>query len=668
MLPFGIVSHAPPPVHPVLIGRPCRAHNVLAGRFVRDPRSGRSLLVLTDMNETGGMELILIDPQTGKGRSYRAPAGSGSWALHAVPGARLVVGTFYDGRFMVFDLRSRRFIASVAFPGESYIWNLAIGKDGRVYGGTYPGGKLGALDLERMTVEDCGAPARPNMYLRNVSALPDGRILCSFGMEKPCTLIYDPAAKRFEEPPPALRGIATGVVWNEYFLAGAQVFGPRSLEAAHTVPFPVPEGASWTVDTNLTNRDTLWLRQGQRLFRYRSEAGALELFTTATVPGGRMLAASADGFVGGIRGQEYFILRKGDEEVAFRRIPAEPGPRPTLFLRCDGTGRVWGGPHFGQTLFYVDTRTRKTTNTLTVSDHGGEVYDVAFAGRVAFAASYSGGEIIRYDPEAEWRPGADGNPRTIAGLGSRGYIRPTGGIVLGEDGMLYSGWMAAYGTYGGAVAVTNPDSGETELIENPLGQQAVSGVAVSRTHLFVGTTLGANGLPDKSGEWARFGVLDIATRRVVCRRELEGVSSVRVLATLRGGDAVLLAAGGKLCVAEGPDWQIDRSRLASAPNLGSNCIGVVDLPVNRRAGGRRVVFYGSGKDLVALDVDKCAVWTLATLPDRITNVALWHRPEAGRRSRQGWKPIEVYASCGASLYRVRLTREWEEALGEGMVL
>ena len=166
------------------LGQPCRAFNVLAGRVVTHP-AGTESFVLTNMNESSGMELIFINIRDNTARTFKAPAGAGSWALLQVPGDRLVVGTYYDGTFMVFDLKTMAFIKSVKFPGEEYIWNLALGSDGRVYGGTYRGGKLGALDLESYAVEDLGRPeaAAPNLYLRNVSTTPDGRILCNFGTE-----------------------------------------------------------------------------------------------------------------------------------------------------------------------------------------------------------------------------------------------------------------------------------------------------------------------------------------------------------------------------------------------------------------------------------------------------------------------------------------------------
>jgi hypothetical protein len=113
------------------LGQPCIARNVLAGRLVRE--GDREWFVLTNMNETAGMELIFIDPAEDRADVYRAPAGAGAWALLPVgeptgrppgrlpPGDRLAVGTFYDGSFMLFDVPRRTWIETVRFPGESYL-------------------------------------------------------------------------------------------------------------------------------------------------------------------------------------------------------------------------------------------------------------------------------------------------------------------------------------------------------------------------------------------------------------------------------------------------------------------------------------------------------------------------------------------------------------------
>jgi outer membrane protein assembly factor BamB len=614
------------------LGEPCRAKQVLAGRVVVDRKDGRERFVLTNDNETHGCELIFIDPQKGTGKVYEAPAGAGSWALNEVPGDRLIVGTFYDGAFMTFDLKQMKFVQTSKFTGESYIWNLAMGGDGRVYGGTYPGGKLGALDLNTYAVEDCGAPTPPNQYLRVVSPMPDGRILCSFGMQKPTALIYSPAAKQFTPLPEQLVGASTGTVWNGYFIAGSRVYQGADLHLVSPPPFPVPpaEKGGWGVDDYITTPATLYLRQGNAIYRFSKGDSALTFIADLDLRGGRLLAGDSHGNVLGVRGQDYFVIHPGDTEIHLKPIPAEGRGRPILFLKADEHGRVWGGPHFGQTLFYYDPRHHKPVNTAAICDAGGEVYDVTFAGGKVYAASYAGGDITCYDPAAPWDQWNHKNPHPVVSV-APDYIRPTGGILTGEDGKLYSGWTAKYGTYGGLVAVTDPATGKTEKYENPLGPQAINAVAVSGNIAYIGTSLDANGLPPNPTGSPQFGVLDLASHTILFHTEFPGANSVDAVVFDRKTQRVAIAVKGKLHLFDARAQKLVEDLPGDIPRL--TCRAVL-----AHSGGAIVV--GSESSVLRVDLQSGAVTTLATLPSRVTNVAV--APGGS-----------VFAVCESRLYRLQ---------------
>ena len=610
------------------LGQPCRAKQVLAGRVVVDRRDGREWFVLTNDNETQGSELLFIDPATGEGRMIVAPAGAGSWALNEVREDRLVVGTFYDGAFMIFDLNTMAFVKTVKFPGEEYIWNLAVGADGRVYGGTYPGGKLGALDLDTYAVEDLGAPAPPNMYLRTVSATPDGLILCYFGQEKPVSLLFDPATKAFQPAPEALAGMTSGVAWKGLFLAGNKAFKGRDFRPV-ALPFPVPPagGGDWAVDTYLTTPETVFLRQGTRSYSFRAGDRALTLVADIDLRGGRLLAGNSKGELLGVRGQDYFVIKPGDTDLSLRPIPVEGRGRPALFLEADEQGRLWGGPHFGQTLFRLDPKTGDIMNTGTVCDAGGEVYDVAFLDGKVYTASYAGGDITVYDPAAAWDQWGLKNPKPLAKVGPE-FIRPAAGLVAGPDRKLYSGWMAKYGTYGGALATTDPATGATDLIVNPLGAQAVTGLAVDDRFAYLGTSLAANGLPDKKNEWPKFGMLDLATKEIVFERTFENAVAVRQVAVEAATGLVVLTVGDKLEVFD----PAERAFHPAASGLPAATGQALAAP------GRGVVFFGSGSSLIAYDPAAGRHEILAEAPRKITNVAV---SPAG----------EIFVSCEEDVYR-----------------
>jgi hypothetical protein len=624
------------------LGQPCRAKCILAGRVVTRRATGRECFVLTDMNEATGMELIFIDLERDAAESFRAPAGSGAWALLEVPGDRLIVGTYYDGQFMVFDLKAMKFIKAVGFPGEQYIWKLALGSDGRVYGGTFPGAKLGALDLNTYTVEDLGAPVLPNLYSRWVSATPEGRILCIFGNNTPATLLFDPATKKFEKLPPKLEGVSMGVSWNGYFISGSRAFKGGSLEVVDPPPFPVPppEKGDWSVLLDLTTDDVLFLGQGSAVYRYAKGDSALTLVGDFDLRGGWLLASAANGSVLGARGQQYFIIKPGAKELMLRPIPVESGPRPTLFLRADDRGRLWGGPEGGQTLFWMDTRTGKVVNTDAITNAAGDVYDVTFIDGKVYAASYCGGDITVYDPEQPWDQWNGKNPRHLAAV--PGYIRPTGGIVTGPDGKLYSGWMARYGVYGGAVAITEPVTGATEVIENPLGEQAINGLAVDDRFAYIGTTLGANGLNRKPNESARFGVLDLATRKVVFQHTFNKATRVRRVVYDPRTRRVAMAVGTvdklQLRVFDVASQRFVHNLRPGAPPV-SPAAGVTSGSAVAPGDGK--VYYGSGRSLVAVDLQSGEVTHIADAPKGISSITI--APDG-----------TIYFSCNEDVYRVKM--------------
>jgi hypothetical protein len=294
-----------------------------------------------------------------------------------------------------------------------------------------------------------------------------------------------------------------------------------------------------------------------------------------------------------------------------------------LFLKGDPEGRIWGGPHFGQTLFYYDTQTGKTFNTEVICDAGGEVYDVTFHRGIVYAASYSGGDITRYDPAQPWDQWHRQNPRPLATV-APGYIRPTGGIVTGPDGKLYAGWMAHYGAYGGAVSITDPDSGKTELIENPLGQQAIEALAVDRRRLYVATGLSANGLPDQPGQ-ARFGVIDLATRKTTFEKPMP----VGAIAVEPRTGAVLLTSRSRLYLYDPKAASVTEALVPDLPGLtGRTLIPAAD----------GTLIAAAGQSVVRIDLAARTFRVIAQSDSHIDALAL---DAAGR----------AYWSHGPELYR-----------------
>jgi hypothetical protein len=622
------------------LGQPCRAKNILSGRIIIDPESGQERLVLVSSNEATNLELLFIDFENDTGTIYRAPAGSGAWALKLISNNRLAIGTHYDGKFLIFDLVKKEYIKTISFPGESYLWNFALGNDGRLYTGTYSGAKLGALNLETYDLETRDSPTIPsNLYLRSVNATADGKIICSYINAQKQMFQFDPGTKQFS----AITGIselfANTALWNGYLCSANKIYDGISLKPIDLLPFPLPSKTQavdtkpdWAILTNLTSNDTIYFRFGNSIYRFSK--GDKEPVLVATNLDSRyirgLLAVSKTGKLVGVFGQNYYVITPGIKEVVLRPIPVTGGERPMLFIKPDGNGKLWTGPHFGQTLCSVDLKSMVPTNTGNISNHGGEVYDVSFYHDSVYAVAYAGGEIIEYNPSQPWDQWHGKNPRTIAKVGPE-YIRPLAGICTGADNKLYSGWMAEYGKYGGAIAITDPETGKTELIKDPLGQQAVSGLAVGEGKLFIGTTLAGNGLPTNPNGKASFGIIDIESRKVLYKYAFDAkdIPTIYNLGFDTKTRIVIMAGNTQIYL-----FDLAKMSFRKTADTLPKVNGAITVS------GDGFAYYGSGTELIKLDLAKGKVTDNISIPAKVDKIAID-------------KDNSIYLTSGPSLYRVK---------------
>jgi hypothetical protein len=455
-----------------LLGQPCRNFQILGIGSFADPVDGREKVVLANFAAGAVGNIIIIDPLTGAGEDLALPGDNGAWAVLNFRDEKLLIGTCGQyGYLHCLDLRTRQWAAPLRDEKEQYIWNLCLGEDGMVYGGTYPGCVLLRYDPARHVLENLGrvSAVEGNLYSRLVYAGVPGHILVACGYAEAHLALWDMRtgqARRFGRPGASVREVG------EDFLC-TQVGEELDFCDLRTLE-PLNE--------DLRHR----LRTGGPPSRYRG------MSFSAQLKDGRYLCT---------RGQEYYLDEGGAERPALRPIPA---PRPATrihSLTCDAQGKVWGSAGFGQTIFSFDPQTGEEWNSQVVCDSGGEVYGMAFAGERLFMACYSGGDHVVYDPAHPWNQVDQLNPRTLKPAGPA-LIRPSAKSLIGPDGHFWTGWMATYGQYGGGLSRVDVHTLEVEIWADPLGPQALMGLAADQQYLYFITGGEANGLPPKAGPFS----------------------------------------------------------------------------------------------------------------------------------------------------------------------
>lgn len=123
------------------IGQPCRNFNILGITTILDPMDDQEKVVLSNFVAGATGNVILVDPVTGEGESIMLLGDEGAWAVLNWKNEKLLIGTCpRHGYLHCLDLKSRTWAEPLRDEKELYIWNLCIGSDGMVYGGTWPGG------------------------------------------------------------------------------------------------------------------------------------------------------------------------------------------------------------------------------------------------------------------------------------------------------------------------------------------------------------------------------------------------------------------------------------------------------------------------------------------------------------------------------------------------
>ncbi|KPJ63597.1 hypothetical protein AMK68_03550 [candidate division KD3-62 bacterium DG_56] len=417
--------------------------------------TGERNLLYFSFNQAGApLFLVAVDPDTGDAKQYGAPEGPGAWALILGPDDRIYLGTWDGGLILRFDPRQpERGIELVGRPSptESYIWQFANGRDGKIYGCTYPQAKLVSYDPVSAEMRDLGRMDETQMYARSVAAGPNGKIYVGIGYERPNIVVYDPATGQHRPLLPdtyrAKAGVGmvtTGPDGKVYATAGGQDF---RIDDETLVPIAAAD---------VPSTPPLRLRDG------------------------RTVAAIGDG---------TYSLRDPESGETVRRTFEYQGAGSFIFVVGVGPGgRIYGSTALPLEMFVYDPAAGESRHLGNPTSVGGELYSLVDWHGLLYVCAYPGSWLSVYDPAKPWNYGTqpDSNPRGFGRLGD-GHLRPRA-MIVGPGDRLYIGSFPPYGELGGAMAVFDPVAGKVvENYRNLIPNQSISALAYEeRSGLVIG--------------------------------------------------------------------------------------------------------------------------------------------------------------------------------------
>ena len=495
-----------------------------------DRKLGREILLVVD----NAGRILAIDFKTGKTTPYPLPIRGSAWHAKRASDDTLWMGLgFGKAELVRFDATRRKYLPVARRPKNArkttMICDVAEGTKGRIYYTTAPHAELWRYDPKKRTHSllvkqiDSG-----NKYPYCITRGFAGRIYIAMASAHDRLWCYDPGTdkltsmtpKRFQLPGHWEKPVAVGK-WLLYpWYDGRKNEVQLHLYDAEHLTFvraiTLDDYKHYTGDnSNLVElhggRVAVKVARG----RFREVAlPSLKLgrgFDLQDGHGQMLVRATRDGkqLVTGW-GQEYGVVAASSARIRWRLPNTSPTPHAIFALHGHKDGRVFGSAEVGNTIFWFDPKTEKTTNTGQVTDTSGEVYGFcAHAGKI-YMASYTWAVVTAYDPKRSWRAGerADSNPRTLGRIGNDQY-RPVGGIHRGPGGQLVVGTAPNYGFKGGAFTLIDPKTDRMRIYRNRVPGGTVSEFASDGKVLF-----GYGG-----GE---FFVFDPKAETIVFRRKMPG--------------------------------------------------------------------------------------------------------------------------------------------------
>jgi len=348
------------------LGTPCRAFAFMSGEHIPvDPWDGREKYVMgTNSASTAKGCVVFFDPDTLTAESIEVPDDTGLRAMMYLPEyERLLTGTNgWKGWLHCLDLKIRTWMEPLRIEGEEYIWNLARGGDGKIYGGSFPGCVLSCYDPATHTLVSEGRVSSnsDNLYSRMIHSLPDGNLLIYVGEQEYETHLFDVKTRQFRQvfsPGENVREVRDGVIMTGksggLYFYDAENFEPLDGPMPYTnAAFAKHPKVEHFLSTRLNDMYLHLLPYRQDFFMVRLN----------------------DGRAIGVLKHQVFIIKDG--EITYHDVNCDP---PVMMIHSMGVapdGVVWFGSGFDNTAGYYDPKTGKYWNSPAVTQCGGEIYGV----------------------------------------------------------------------------------------------------------------------------------------------------------------------------------------------------------------------------------------------------------------------------------------------------
>lgn len=463
------------------------------------------------------------DLQTGKVEfSHQVPGILNGWALTPSRDERMIfVGG--QGHVWRFDTRTRSFTdLGQATPRATRVFDLVTAPDGRIWGGSYPGGDVWSINPTTGAFTSAGAVGNDNDYARTL-AVDDENVYVGTGSIEPNIVqisTTDPPRRIQIAPPTDVgKGFLTQLEAHDGFLTALFPDGTRGLydvTARRWVDTPVLDTTGnlfQRVPGSTAPDNQLYFFRDGKFWRGTVSAAGIRQQAVGAIPvprngAGTVVRIRLDGQLA-----DWVIVHDSHTQVVAFKVPQQPSPKGKLSvlvprklaihlkpsplrvksMAARGDDVIVGG-YGGASLSVLDTRPlgsdgaprlNRLVGGASTPKFFGEVEGMITNGRFQYFGTYPKARIFRFDTTKPWKDRT--NPRMVVDLGAETeQDRPIAWTASGAR--TFFGTIPDYGIRGGVLGWFDGNATSPVVIDPPVHDQSVVGLTARRQVVYGGTS------------------------------------------------------------------------------------------------------------------------------------------------------------------------------------
>lgn len=429
-----------------------------------------------------------------------------------------------------------------AIKSETTLWHIKADDEGRIYGGTFPNGKVFMYDSVKNQFTDFGSMVNGEQYTRSI-ALYKNDIYVGIGSHAHLIKFNPTSGQKTEiELPEKYRNQAfvydLDVERNLLFARMSEsntllIYDLKKKEWIDEITGVLGIKVSPVGPKNL-----VYFIKNNELYSYdvqKHNLTATGFHDTWSNKGLGWVHLDEPGFTGpslssmAFNGR-YWVYNPKSGKSKFIQANMEGQPIGLQSMALGPDGNIYTSGYLtGGFAYYSPVQ-----NKITSFTGFGQAENMIATNKYLYLGVYPGANIYRYDPTQPYdfdptKTEEATNPKLLFSLSEYGQDRPFG--LAQGDGKVFIGTVPAYGRLGGTLTILDENTGGHETFENVVSDQSIISLQYKDGLIYGGTSIwGGLGAQPTANEGKLF-IFDAVTKKKIYEEvPLPGEKAISALA------------------------------------------------------------------------------------------------------------------------------------------